>query len=80
MDLTAVEFNLLKVLLQSAGSVVSRETLNQEVLGRAYTAYDRSIDVHISKLRKKLGEKVGSAERIQAIRGEGYLYACLRKE
>ena len=78
--LTAVEFNLLKVLLQSAGSVVSRETLNQEVLGRAYTAYDRSIDVHISKLRKKLGEKVGSAERIQAIRGEGYLYACLQKE
>ena len=80
VDLTAVEFNLLKVLLQSAGSVVSRETLNHEVLGRAYTAYDRSIDVHISKLRKKLGEKVGSAERIQAIRGEGYLYACLQKE
>jgi len=80
IDLTAVEFNLLRVLLQSAGSVVSRETLNQEVLGRAYTAYDRSIDVHISKLRKKLGEKVGQVERIQAIRGEGYLYACLQKE
>ena len=80
IDLTAVEFNLLKVLLQSAGSVVSRESLNQEVLGRAYSPYDRSIDVHISKLRKKLGEKVGRAERIRAIRGEGYLYACLKKE
>jgi DNA-binding response OmpR family regulator len=80
VDLTAVEFGLLKVLLQSAGSVVSREELNHEVLGRSYSPYDRSIDVHVSKLRKKLGEKVGEAERIQAIRGEGYLYACFEKE
>jgi DNA-binding response OmpR family regulator len=80
IDLTAVEFNLLKVLLQSAGTVVSREDLNQAVLGRSYSPYDRSIDVHISKLRKKLGEKVGQVERIQAIRGEGYLYAFLEKE
>jgi two-component system, OmpR family, response regulator CpxR len=70
--LTAVEFNLLKVLLRSAGTVVSREELNHTVLGRSYSPYDRSIDVHVSKLRKKLGEKVGQAERIQAIRGEGY--------
>jgi two-component system response regulator CpxR len=80
IDLTAVEFGLLKVLLQSAGTVVSREELNRAVLGRSYSTYDRSIDVHVSKLRKKLGEKVGQAERIQAIRGEGYLYACLEKE
>ena len=80
VDLTAVEFNLLKVLLQSAGTVVSREELNRSVLGRSYSPYDRSIDVHVSKLRKKLGEKVDQAERIQAIRGEGYLYACLGKE
>jgi DNA-binding response OmpR family regulator len=80
IDLTAVEFNLLKVLMHSAGTVVSREELNSEVLGRSYSPYDRSIDVHISKLRRKLGEKVGQAERIQAIRGEGYLYAFLEKE
>ena len=80
VDLTAVEFNLLKVLLQSAGTVVSREELNRAVLGRSYSPYDRSIDVHVSKLRRKLGEKVGQAERIQAIRGEGYLYARLGKE
>lgn len=80
VDLTAVEFNLLKVLLQSAGTVVSREELNCSVLGRSYSPYDRSIDVHVSKLRKKLGEKLGQVERIQAIRGEGYLYACLEKE
>jgi two-component system response regulator CpxR len=79
IELTAVEFNLLKALLQSAGVVVSRETLNHEVLGRAYSPYDRSIDVHVSKLRKKLGEKIGQADRIQAIRGEGYLYAYLEK-
>lgn len=79
IELTTVEFNLLKVLLQSAGCVVSRETLNHEVLGRTYNPYDRSIDVHISKLRKKLGDKIGQAERIQAIRGEGYLYAYLEK-
>jgi DNA-binding response OmpR family regulator len=80
IDLTAVEFSLLKVLLQSAGTVVSREELIREVLGRSYSPYDRSIDVHVSKLRRKLGEKVGQAERIQAIRGEGYLYARLGKE
>lgn len=79
IELTAVEFNLLKALLQSAGAVVSRETLNREVLGRAYSPFDRSIDVHVSKLRKKLGDKIGQADRIQAIRGEGYLYACLKK-
>ncbi len=80
IDLTAVEFNLLRVLLQSAGVVVSREDLNQAVLQREYSPYDRSIDVHISKLRKKLGDKVGEADRIQAIRGEGYLYSVLKKE
>lgn len=79
IDLTAVEFNLLTELLRSAGQVVSREDLNEAVLGRAYTPYDRSIDVHISKLRKKLGEKVEQVERIQAIRGEGYLYTRLKK-
>lgn len=80
LDLTAVEFNLLRVLLASAGSVVSREELNQAVLGRPYSPLDRSIDVHVSKLRKKLGEKIGRVERIQAVRGEGYLYASVRKD
>lgn len=79
VEFTAVEFNLLRVLLESAGTVVSREALNEAVLGRTYTPYDRSIDVHISKLRKKLGERVGAAERILAIRGEGYIYSRLRK-
>lgn len=75
IDLTAVEFNLLHTLLLSAGKVVSRENLNQAVLGREYSPLDRSIDVHVSKLRKKL--KIGDQddEMIKAIRGEGYFFA-----
>ncbi|MFH0759160.1 MAG: response regulator transcription factor, partial [Bacteroidota bacterium] len=74
IDLTAVEFTLLKVLLTSVGSVVSREDLNRAVLGRDYSPLDRSIDVHISKLRKKLKGDADGADVIKAIRGEGYIY------
>ena len=73
--LTSVEFNLLRELLESAGKIVTREKLNTTVLGREYSPLDRSIDVHISNLRKKLGSLEGDTERIKAIRGEGYLYA-----
>lgn len=75
VELTAVEFNLLEVLLQKAGHFVAREELIQDVLGRAPYPYDRSIDVHISKLRKKLGHRIGNVERIRTIRNVGYLYA-----
>jgi two-component system, OmpR family, response regulator CpxR len=75
VDLTAVEFNLLEILLQKAGHFVAREDLIQEVLGRAPYPYDRSIDVHVSKLRKKLGHRIGDIERIRTIRNVGYLYA-----
>ncbi len=77
IDLTAVEFSLLEVLVRSAGHVVSREELVKKVLGRAITPYDRSIDVHVSNLRKKLGRKVQENERIKTIRGSGYLYTRL---
>ncbi len=73
--LTTVEFNLLRELMECAGQIVSREKLNTAVLGREYSPLDRSIDVHISNLRKKLGPLAGSGDRIKAIRGEGYLYA-----
>lgn len=75
VDLTSVEFNLLKVLLSRAGEVISREDLVAAVLGRRLSAYDRSIDVHISALRKKLGHYSGELERIRTIRSVGYLYA-----
>jgi DNA-binding response OmpR family regulator len=75
IDLTAVEFNLLEILLNRAGQLIPREELISAVLGRSPYAYDRSIDVHISKLRKKLGHEVSGIERIRTIRGTGYLYA-----
>jgi len=76
VELTAVEFSLLEALMRSAGQVVTREFLAQTVLGRRFVAYDRSIDMHVSKLRKKLGPQPGSdGERIKTVRGVGYIYA-----
>jgi two-component system response regulator CpxR len=73
--LTAVEFDLLLTLLRAAGEVVMRETLARSVLGRPLLPYDRSIDVHISSVRKKLGPHAGGAERIKTVRSSGYSYA-----
>ncbi|KPJ98796.1 MAG: transcriptional regulator [Nitrospira bacterium SG8_35_4] len=75
VDLTAAEFDLLEMLLRSAGHVVPRRELVTKVLGRGLDPFDRSIDVHISSLRKKLGHKIKGVERIRTIRGIGYLYA-----
>lgn len=75
IQLTAVEFDLLEKLLRSAGRILSREDLSKEVLGRNTSPFDRSIDMHISNLRKKLGHQVGAVERIKTVRGVGYIYA-----
>lgn len=72
IELTAVEFSLAEMLLRHAGLVVSREDLVRGVLGRRLTPYDRSIDVHMSSLRKKLGPAPDGQERIKTIRGLGY--------
>ena len=73
--LTAMEFDVLEVLLRNAGRVVGRESLVEQVLGRKYSPYDRSIDVHVSNLRKKLGHEVDGMERIKSVRQVGYLYS-----
>jgi DNA-binding response OmpR family regulator len=75
LELTAVEFDLLEALLRSAGTIVKREQLAKNVLGRELSAFDRSIDMHVSKLRRKLGNLAGGQERIKTIRSVGYLYA-----
>jgi two-component system, OmpR family, response regulator CpxR len=75
IPLTTVEFSLLHELLKKAGQVVSREELTQRVLERQLSVFDRSIDVHISSLRKKLGHELNHQDRIKTIRGVGYLYA-----
>ncbi len=73
LKLTTAEFNVLSVLLENAGEVVNKELLSQKALGRALMAYDRSIDVHVSNLRKKLSAH-DSEERITNIRGVGYQF------
>lgn len=75
VELTAAEFDLLEMLLRASGQVVTRSDLVRKALGRGLDPYDRSIDVHISSLRKKLGHKVKGMDRIKTVRGIGYLYA-----
>lgn len=75
LELTAVEFKLLEMLLQSAGEVVTRESMAQDVLGRTLLPYDRSLDTHVSNLRRKLGPEPNGTERIKTVRSIGYVYA-----
>jgi two-component system response regulator CpxR len=75
IPITSVEFDLLTVLLQHAGQIVSRDDLSLRALGRSFHPLDRSVDMHISNLRKKLGPHVDGSERIKSVRGVGYLYA-----
>jgi two-component system response regulator CpxR len=74
VELTGVEFTLLESLLRAAGHVVGREELGKTVLGRRLMPYDRSLDMHVSNLRKKLGHMSGEHERIKTVRGRGYIY------
>ncbi len=72
IDLTDVEFGLLEALMQSPGKVVSREDLSQAVLGRAFDPFDRSLDMHVSRLRRKLSNAGADENLVKTIRGIGY--------
>lgn len=74
VSLTGAEFDLLHAFLRNPGKIISREDLTQAALGRPMSPMDRSIDVHVSNLRRKLGSYDGDQERIKAIRGSGYVY------
>jgi len=74
VELTSVEFSLLEALIQLAGQVVSREELSLQSLGRELNSCDRSIDVHVSSLRRKLGALGEENDRIKTVRGIGYFY------
>jgi two-component system response regulator CpxR len=78
VELTSVEFAILETLLRQAGQVVSRDDLVRQALGRTLSPYDRSIDVHVSSLRRKLGQRQDDPERIKTVRNIGYLYAAER--
>jgi len=72
--LTDAEFGVLHMLLANAGSVVARDDIYRQALGREFPPEDRSLAVHVSNLRRKLGAPQGGGTRIKAIRGEGYIY------
>ncbi|WP_426699919.1 response regulator [Rhodanobacter sp. Col0626] len=73
LTLTGAEFMLLLALAQRAGELVDKASLTRIALGRELERFDRSIDVHVSRLRHKLGEASAQAPRIESVRGSGYL-------
>lgn len=77
--MTSVEFNLLHALLREAGRVVTREHLVDTVLSRKFSPFDRSIDMHVSKVRKKLGDSDSGPDHIKTVRGVGYIFAHPRE-
>lgn len=74
LDLTSTEFNLLEVLALNAGAIVSKKELSEKGLGRPLARFDRSIDVHVSSIRQKLGNLQDGRSVIQTVRGVGYLF------
>lgn len=72
--LTPVEFDLLHALVRAAGRVKTRDELMAEIREREYEVFDRSIDVHVAALRKKLGDTAQSSRYIQTVRAAGYLF------
>ena len=79
VELTALEFGLLAYLMKNPAKVIEREQIVKEILGRECAPDDRSIDVHISNLRKKLGRSADGSDRIRAIRGIGYIFVSPAK-
>ena len=75
VDLTTAEFDLLHVLMASAGRVLSRDQLMQQLHGTQWSAYDRSIDVHVSRIRAKLGDDPRRPALLKTVRGVGYQFA-----
>ena len=75
--LTSVEFDLLKHLLLEAGKIIKKEDLSVRVLDRELSPFDRSLDMHISNLRKKLGLREDGSDRIKTVRSVGYIYTVV---
>ncbi|MBO84389.1 MAG: DNA-binding response regulator [Deltaproteobacteria bacterium] len=73
VDLTTTEFDLLHALVAAAGRVIPRESLMATARGDAYASFDRSVDVHVSHIRRKLGDNPKKPQMIKTVRGVGYL-------
>lgn len=74
LPLTSTEFTLLELLARHAGAIVSKQVLAEAALGRSLSPFDRSIDVHISSIRHKLGGRDDGLAWIQTVRGKGYQF------
>jgi len=74
LALTSTEFSLLEVLARHAGRVVGKAELSEQALGRPLARFDRSIDVHVSSLRQKLGQRDDGRSWIETVRGRGYQF------
>ncbi len=73
VTLTGTEYQMLTCLMEKHGQIVSKESLSEQVLGRKLSPFDRSIDMHVSNIRRKLSQD-GEADKIKTIRGSGYLF------
>jgi len=80
IDLTDIEFALLEVLMRMPGQIVERETIAEEVLGRKFHPFDRSLDMHVSRLRKKLMKDGNGDELVKTVRGTGYQLVIRERE
>jgi two-component system response regulator CpxR len=78
IELTDVEFSLLEVLMGAPGKVVGREEISEKVLGRKFHPFDRALDMHVSRLRRKLNEAGIQEDQVKTIRGAGYQLAVQR--
>lgn len=74
IELTGAEFSILYLLAQKAGQIISKAELSEQALGKPLSSFDRSIDVHISHIRQKLGPRPEGRQWITAVRGKGYQF------
>ncbi|RTE86740.1 MULTISPECIES: winged helix-turn-helix domain-containing protein [Gammaproteobacteria] len=74
VDLTSHEFDLLWYLAERSGQIVTREVIHRDIIGREYDGLDRTVDMRVSHLRKKLGDDNQKPERIKTVWGKGYLF------
>ncbi|RLL55662.1 DNA-binding response regulator [Mariprofundus sp. EBB-1] len=74
IELTATEYNILAELMQHAGTVVSKQQLSENALAKRFGPFDRTLDVHIGHLRKKLASTNNQEPRIKTVRGVGWLF------
>lgn len=80
IDLTGTEFQILLKLLEQQGSIISRDTLSESVLGKEFLPFARSIDVHVSNLRKKLPPRENGLPWIKTLRSKGYLFVTDKEQ